>query len=80
MIPCAASSDFGPALEWALTARDIDVQEAYRVGFVTRIFPEGTVVKEVTDIALKMAEFDRSTLIETKRMSKTFCTTALMLQ
>lgn len=60
---------FGPALEWALTARDIDVQEAYRVGFVTRVFPEGTVVKETTDIALKMAEFDRSTLIETKRYS-----------
>lgn len=58
---------FGPAMEWALTARDIDVQEAFRVGFVTRIFPEGTVVKEVTEIALKMAQFDRSTLIETKR-------------
>ena len=60
---------FGPALEWGLTARDIDVNEAFRVGFVTRIFPEGTVVKETTEIALKMAEFDRTTLIETKRYS-----------
>lgn len=59
---------FGPAMEWALTARDIDVQEAFRVGFVTRIFPDGTVVKEVTDIAIKMAEFDRATLVETKRL------------
>lgn len=59
---------FGPAMEWALTARDIDVQEAFRVGFVTRIFPDGTIVKEVTDIAIKMAEFDRATLVETKRL------------
>jgi len=60
---------FGPALEWALSGRDIDVQEAYRMGFVTRVFAEGAVVKEVTEIALRMAAYDRSTLVETKRMS-----------
>ena len=60
---------FGNALDWALSGRDIDVQEAYRVGFVHRIFPEGTVVKEVTEIAQRMAAYDRATLVETKRMS-----------
>lgn len=60
---------FGPALEWALTGKDIDVQEAYRLGFVTRIFPQGTVLDEVTAIARKMASNDRATLVETKRLS-----------
>jgi enoyl-CoA hydratase len=60
---------FGPALEWALTGKDIDVEEAYRLGFVTRIFPQGTVIEEVTAIARKMAANDRTTLVETKRLS-----------
>lgn len=60
---------FGPALEWALTGKDIDVEEAYRLGFVTRIFPPGTVIEEVTAIARKMAANDRTTLVETKRLS-----------
>lgn len=59
----------GPALEWALTGKDIDVQEAYRLGFVTKIFPQGTVIDEVTAIARKMAANDRATLVETKRLS-----------
>jgi len=60
---------FGNALDWALSGRDVDVQEAFRLGFVHRIFPEGTVVKEVTGIAQRMAAFDRATLVETKRLS-----------
>ena len=60
---------FGPAHEWALTGKDIDVEEAYRLGFVTRIFPPGTVIEEVTAIAQKMAANDRTTLVETKRLS-----------
>ncbi len=60
---------YGNALDWALTGRMIDVQEAQRVGFVTRIYPEGTVVREVTAIAREMASLDRRCLVETKRLS-----------
>jgi len=59
----------GNAREWALTAKMIDVQEAFRVGYVSRVFPEGTVVEEVTAIAKEMASYDRTCLVETKKLS-----------
>jgi enoyl-CoA hydratase/carnithine racemase len=59
---------FGNALEWAFTAKMIDVYEAHRVGFVSSIFSEGTVLKEVDAIAREMASFDRMCLAETKIM------------
>ena len=59
----------GPAKELALTGRIIDAAEALRLGYVSRVFPEGEVVESVTGIAREMAAFDRDTLVETKRLS-----------
>jgi enoyl-CoA hydratase/carnithine racemase len=65
------------AMNWALTARIVDAEEAHRVGFVTAIFPEGTLVKEVTAIAAEMAKCDRACLAETKRMTLDILTMTL---
>jgi enoyl-CoA hydratase/carnithine racemase len=55
----------GPAKELALTGRIIDAEEAFRLGYVSKIFPEGEVVDAVMEIARTMAEYDRDTLVET---------------
>lgn len=59
----------GPAKELALTGRIIDAAEAFRLGYVSRVFPEGEVVESVTRIAREMASFDRDCLAETKQLS-----------
>ena len=59
----------GAAKEWALTGKIVDAQEAFRVGYVSQVFPEGSVVEKVTAIAQEMAAYDRTCLIETKRLS-----------
>jgi enoyl-CoA hydratase/carnithine racemase len=59
----------GAAKELALTGRIIDAAEALRLGYVSRVFPEGTVVEAVTGIAREMASFDRECLAETKQLS-----------
>jgi len=59
----------GAAKEWALTGKIVDAQEALRVGYVSQVFPEGSVVEKVTAIAKEMAAYDRTCLIETKRLS-----------
>lgn len=60
----------GNALEWALTGRMIDAHEAHRVGFVSRIVPEGRVVQEVSVIAREMASLERACLVETKKLGQ----------
>lgn len=59
----------GRAKEVALTGRIYDVQEAERMGYVSRVFPEGELLASVMSIAREMAGYDRSCLIETKRLS-----------
>jgi len=59
----------GAAKEWALTGKIIDAREAFRLGYVSQVFPEGTVVEKVTAIAREMASYDRTCLMETKRLS-----------
>lgn len=59
----------GAARELALTGRIIDAEEAFRLGYVSKIFPEGKVVDEVTEIARTMASYDRDCLVETKLLS-----------
>lgn len=59
----------GPAKELALTGRIIDAEEAFRLGYVSKVFPEGKVVEAVTEIARSMASYDRATLVETKQLS-----------
>jgi len=59
----------GAAKELALTGRIIDAEEAFRLGYVSRIFPTGEVVGSVTKIAKEMASYDRDCLVETKQLS-----------
>ncbi len=59
----------GPAKELALTGRIIDAAEALRLGYVSRVYPEGEVVESVAEIAREMATYDRDCLAETKRLS-----------
>jgi enoyl-CoA hydratase/carnithine racemase len=59
----------GAAKELALTGRIIDAAEAFRLGYVSKVFPEGTVVESVTGIAREMAAYDRECLAETKQLA-----------
>jgi enoyl-CoA hydratase/carnithine racemase len=59
----------GRAKEVALTGRIYDAQEAERMGYVSRIFPEGELLESVAAIAREMASYDRMCLAETKRLS-----------
>lgn len=61
----------GPAKELALTGRIIDAEEAFRLGYVSRVFPNGEVVSSVKEIALEMASYDRECLAETKQLGFT---------
>ncbi|HEY5526045.1 MAG TPA: enoyl-CoA hydratase/isomerase family protein [Candidatus Anoxymicrobiaceae bacterium] len=59
----------GAAREIALTGRIFDAAEAFRLGYVSRVFPTGEVVESVTKIATEMASYDRDCLAETKQLS-----------
>ena len=59
----------GPAKELALTGRIIDAEEALRLGYISKIFPEGKVIESVAEIASEMATYDRDCLVETKQLS-----------
>lgn len=59
----------GRAKEVALTGRIYDAQEAERMGYVSRVFPEGELIASVMQIAREMAVHDRTCLAETKRLS-----------
>jgi enoyl-CoA hydratase/carnithine racemase len=59
----------GRAKEVALTGRIYDAQEAERMGYVSRIFPEKQLLESVAAIAREMAGYDRICLAETKRLS-----------
>jgi enoyl-CoA hydratase len=59
----------GRALEVALTGRIYDAYEAEKMGYVSRVFPEGTLLASVGGIAREMAAYDRDCLKETKQLT-----------
>jgi enoyl-CoA hydratase/carnithine racemase len=59
----------GRAREVALTGRIYDAAEAERMGYVSKVFPEGELLSSVAAIAKEMAGYDRGCLAETKRLS-----------
>ena len=59
----------GRAREVALTGRIYDAHEAERMGYVSRVFPEGKLLDSVGEIAREMATYDRVCLRETKAIS-----------
>ena len=59
----------GRAKEVALTGRIYDAHEAERMGYVSKVFPEGELLSSVGAIAREMAGYDRQCLAETKRLS-----------
>ncbi|KUE86324.1 crotonase [Cupriavidus necator] len=59
----------GRAKEVALTGRIYDAAEAERMGYVSKVFPEGELLSSVRAIAVEMARYDRMCLAETKRLS-----------
>jgi enoyl-CoA hydratase/carnithine racemase len=59
----------GRAKEVALTGRIYDAHEAERMGYVSKVFPEGELLSSVAAIAKEMARCDRGCLAETKRLS-----------
>lgn len=58
----------GRAKEVALTGRIYDAREAERMGYVSKVFPEGELLDSVNRIAVEMASFDRGCLKETKQL------------
>ncbi|SCU74526.1 putative crotonase [Cupriavidus necator] len=59
----------GRAKEVALSGRIYDAAEAERMGYVSKVFPEGELLASVRAIAVEMASYDRMCLAETKRLS-----------
>jgi len=62
---------FGRAMELALTGRIYDAHEAERMGYVSKVFPEGSLLESVSEIARTMASYDRICLKETKQLGHT---------
>ncbi len=58
----------GRAMEVALTGRIYDAHEAERMGYVSKVFPEGKLMESVSQIAQNMAKYDRECLKETKQL------------
>jgi enoyl-CoA hydratase/carnithine racemase len=61
----------GRAMEVALTGRIYDAHEAERMGYVSKVFPEGELLSSVFEIARTMATYDRGCLKETKQLGHT---------
>lgn len=59
----------GRAKEVALTGRIYDAAEAERMGYVSRVYPEGELLPAVDAIAKEMAAYDRNCLIDSKRLA-----------
>ena len=58
----------GRAKEVALTGRIYGAQEAERMGYVSKVFPEGKLLESVSEIAREMATYDHECLKETKQL------------
>ena len=58
----------GRAKEVALTGRIYGAQEAERMGYVSKVFPEVKLLESVSEIAREMATYDHECLKETKQL------------
>ncbi|MBU0996382.1 MAG: enoyl-CoA hydratase/isomerase family protein [Proteobacteria bacterium] len=61
----------GRAKEVAFTGRIYDAYEAEKMGYVSKVFPQGKVVESVMEIARNMATYDAACLRESKVLSNT---------
>lgn len=61
---------YGNAMEVALTGRIYDAHEAERMGYVSKVFPEGKLLENVEEIARNMAKYDRMILKEIKQLGQ----------
>jgi enoyl-CoA hydratase/carnithine racemase len=59
----------GRAKELALTGRIYNAAEAERIGYVSKVFPEGELLESVNRIAREMSTYDRECLKETKQLA-----------
>jgi enoyl-CoA hydratase/carnithine racemase len=59
----------GRAKEVALTGRIYDAYEAEKMGYVSKVFPEGKLLESVGTIAREMATYDHGCLKETKQIA-----------
>ncbi len=59
----------GRAKEVTLTGKIYDAYEAERMGYVSKVFKDGTLLESVTGIATEMASNNRKCLVETKALS-----------
>ncbi|MEN6467789.1 MAG: enoyl-CoA hydratase/isomerase family protein [Smithella sp.] len=59
----------GRAKEVALTGRIYDAYEAEKMGYISKIFPEGKLLESVGAIAREMASYDHVCLKETKQIT-----------
>lgn len=61
---------YSRALEVSFTGRIYDVQEAYAMGFVSKIFETGELLENVNKIAAEISTYDRKLLVETKQLGQ----------
>ena len=59
----------GRAKEVTLTGRIYDAYEAEKMGYVSKVFPEGKLLESVAEIAREMAAYDHGCLKETKALA-----------
>ncbi|HQL01420.1 MAG TPA: enoyl-CoA hydratase/isomerase family protein [Smithellaceae bacterium] len=59
----------GRAKEVALTGRIYDAYEAEKMGYVSKVFPEGKLLESVGAIVREMASYDHGCLKETKQLT-----------
>jgi len=59
----------GRAKEVTLTGRVYDAYEAERMGYVSKVFSEGSLLESVNSIAIEMASNNHKCLIDTKSLS-----------
>jgi enoyl-CoA hydratase/carnithine racemase len=58
------------AKELAMTGRNITAEEAYRIGLVNHVYPQGELMARAMELARVLAGKPRNALIETKRLTR----------